>query len=90
VLGPVGAIDLSQDPHEVMSDLGMLRVFAGYSGWGPQQLEGELEVGAWLVVDAEPADLLCRQPDQLWRDVLRRQGGRTAWLAEFPPELSRN
>jgi putative transcriptional regulator len=29
-------------------------------------------------------------PDELWRDVLRRQPGRLAWLANAPDDLSMN
>ena len=61
-----------------------MRVFRGYAGWGPGQLEGEIEAGAWLVLDADPSDVFAAEPDDLWRSVLRRQGGRLAWLAERP------
>ena len=53
-----------------------LRVFRGYAGWGPGQLDGEIEAGAWLVLDSEPSDLFTDEPDELWRTVLRRQPGR--------------
>ena len=33
-----------------------LRVFAGYAGWGPGQVQAEIEEGAWYVLPAEPAD----------------------------------
>jgi putative transcriptional regulator len=61
-----------------------LRLFAGYSGWGPGQLEGELDADAWLTVDAFDGDVFGPRPASLWRDVLRRQGGATARLALFP------
>jgi putative transcriptional regulator len=65
-------------------------VFQGYSGWAPGQLDAELSVGAWMVLPAEPADVFGPSPETLWRDVLRRQGGRTAWLANAPDDLSAN
>ena len=67
-----------------------MRVFRGYAGWGPGQLEGEIMAGAWLVFDAEPDDVFATQPEQLWRTVLRRQGGRLGWLANAPDDLSAN
>ncbi len=67
-----------------------IRVFRGYAGWGPGQLESEIEASAWLVLDAEPGDVFSGLPDQLWRTVLRRQGGRLAWLANAPDDLSAN
>ena len=60
------------------------RIFAGYSGWGPSQLEGEIEAGGWFVVDAHPDDLLTADPAGLWRAVLRRQGGDLAVSANYP------
>ena len=62
-------------------------MFRGYSGWGPGQLEGEIEAGAWLVLDPDPNDLFTGEPDELWRSVLRRQPGRLAWLADAPDDL---
>ena len=50
------------------------RVFAGYSGWGPGQLERELAEPAWIVAPALPADVFAPDPDELWRTVLDRKG----------------
>ena len=78
-------------PGEVedAGDLGGLRsvrVFAGYAGWGPGQLESELAEGAWLVLEARGSDVFTTVPDALWRDVLRRQGGAYAVLALLPDD----
>ncbi|MCW2789382.1 MAG: hypothetical protein JWP56_1685, partial [Aeromicrobium sp.] len=67
-----------------------LRVFAGYAGWGADQLQDELEEGAWLVVDALDGDLVSPRPERLWRDVLRRQGGDVRFWATFPDDPSTN
>ncbi len=58
LIGRVGTVDLGRDPHDARADLEAVRIFAGYSGWGPSQLEGEIEAGGWFVVDAHPDDLL--------------------------------
>jgi putative transcriptional regulator len=84
LLGRVGTVDLGRTPTDVRGDLEVVRVFAGYSGWGPQQLDDELELGGWFVVDALPDDLLTPDPAGLWRAVLRRQGGDLAVSANYP------
>ncbi|HWL45853.1 MAG TPA: YqgE/AlgH family protein [Ilumatobacter sp.] len=90
VSGPIASADLTADPAFVAASVTAVRVFRGYSGWGPGQLESEIDAGAWLVLDAEPADVFDPEPDGLWRSVLRRQGGRLAWLADAPDDLSMN
>ena len=62
------------------------RVFAGYAGWAPGQLESELEEESWLVFGARPSDLFGADPEGLWADVLRRQGGAHAVLALLPAD----
>jgi putative transcriptional regulator len=90
VMGDLGTIDLHLEPGVISSDLVGIRFFAGYSGWGPGQLESELEQDAWMVVDAAVDDVFAPDPETMWRSVLRRQGGRLAMLANFPPHPSMN
>jgi putative transcriptional regulator len=66
------------------------RVFAGYSGWGPGQLESELDEPAWIVAPAEPEDVFAADPDELWRTVLQRKGGMYSLIATMPYDPSRN
>ena len=87
--GVIGTVDLTLDPVEI-GDVEAVRVFAGYAGWGPGQLEDEIDEGAWVVVDAEPGDAMAADPEDMWSRVLRRQGGTTAWLAACPPDPSMN
>jgi putative transcriptional regulator len=90
ILGHLGTFDLATGPDQVAAGIETVRVFSGYAGWGPGQLEAEIDEGAWLVVDGAPDDVLCADPEGLWRLVLRRQGGRTAWLANVPLDLRVN
>jgi putative transcriptional regulator len=46
----------------------------GYAGWAPGQLEAELAVGAWVVVEADEALLFDDQVDSKWRRALDRRG----------------
>lgn len=87
-LGDLGTVDLDADPSQF--DLVAARVFAGYSGWGPGQLDGELDQRAWIVVPADAGDAFHPSPASLWRAVLARQGGRLAWLAGFPDDVRVN
>jgi putative transcriptional regulator len=90
VVGDLGSVDLALDPALVAHSVVRLRIFRGYSGWGPQQLDDELNEGAWMVLTADQDDVFSPQPEGLWRDVLRRQGGRLAWVANAPDDLSAN
>ena len=47
-------------------------------------------MGSWMVLSAEATDVFGPDPENLWRQVLRRQGGRVAWLANAPDDLSAN
>jgi putative transcriptional regulator len=90
VLDDVGTLDLHGEPTELAGDVTGIRFFAGYSGWGPGQLESELADSAWLVVDAHPDDVFAADPDLMWRSVLRRQQGKVSMLANFPAHPSMN
>jgi putative transcriptional regulator len=90
VVGDLGSIDLALDPGLVAVGVQQLRVFRGYSGWGAQQLDGELAEGAWMVLPSETRDVFAERPEELWRAVIRRQGGRVAWVANAPDDLSLN
>lgn len=90
IVGEIASADLTADPMIVAASIHKVRVFRGYAGWGPGQLDGEIEGGAWLVLDAQTDDVFSSDPEGLWRHVLRRQPGRLAWLANVPDDLSAN
>jgi putative transcriptional regulator len=89
VLDSVGFLPAEVDPT-TLGELKRARVFAGYAGWGPGQLDGELEEGSWIVEPALPEDVFTSDPDALWSDVLRRKGGPFGVLALMPPDPSLN
>ncbi|MFG1805865.1 YqgE/AlgH family protein [Streptomyces sp. NPDC049040] len=90
VHGAIGLVDLEAPPELLAAELGSLRIFAGYSGWGPGQLERELVDGAWYVVESEPGDVSAPDPERLWRSVLRRQRNELAMVATYPDDPSLN
>jgi putative transcriptional regulator len=89
VLDSVGFLPSEVDPA-LLGELRRARVFAGYAGWGPGQLEGELDEGSWIVEQALAKDVFTDDPDGLWSAVLRRKGGPFSLLASMPPDPNRN
>jgi putative transcriptional regulator len=84
VVGALGVLD----PDNPEVDLRRARVYAGYAGWGPDQLEAELEEDAWIVDPVDPEDPF--HADDLWSVALRRKGGEYALLARMPVDPSLN
>jgi putative transcriptional regulator len=89
VLDSVGFLPAEVDP-DALGELRRARVYVGYAGWGPGQLDGELEEGSWIVEPALPDDVFTDDPEGLWSHVLRRKGGPFAMLAAMPPDPSQN
>jgi putative transcriptional regulator len=91
VAGDVYLVDLDADPDTLDHGVSGLRVFAGYAGWSPGQLAGEIAEGAWACVPGSPADVLSDlSGPELWRAVLARQTGRLAVLSTAPADPSAN
>jgi putative transcriptional regulator len=67
-----------------------LRVFAGYSGWAPGQLEDEMRRGAWLLHPATVEVAFGHDPEALWSSILRQKGWEHRLLADSPEDLNWN
>jgi len=80
IIGGLGFMDA--EPGELA--IKRLRLFAGYSGWGSGQLEDELAEDSWIVVEAAADDAFADDPDELWRAVLQRKGGRFSLMENMP------
>jgi len=48
------------------------RVFVGYAGWAPGQLESEILRGGWHVMPADARTIFERNPGDIWPDLIRR------------------
>ena len=66
------------------------RFFVGYSGWGPGQLDHEVDEGAWIVLDGDPEIAFAESDDAMWRTLLRQMGGEYALLSTFPDDPRMN
>jgi putative transcriptional regulator len=90
VSADLGTVDLGRAPTDLDVRVEQLRVFAGYAGWTAGQLDAEVAVDGWFVVDAEPGDPFAPEPARMWSAILRRQPGRLAVFANAPPHPSVN
>ncbi len=66
------------------------RGFVGHAGWGPGQLDSEVERGDWILEPARREDAFTEEPLDLWQTVLTRKGGSYALVARMPPDPSVN
>jgi putative transcriptional regulator len=86
VLDTIGFLPGDVEDETELGELRSVRVFAGYAGWAPGQLEEELEEQSWVVLTARESDVFTTAPEALWADVLRRNGGGLAVLALLPED----
>lgn len=88
VVGSIGM--LSEYRAGAAPGMRRTRVYAGYAGWGPGQLEAEMQEEAWIVEDALPEDVFCADPARLWSRVLARKGGSFKILSLLPEDPTNN
>ena len=89
VFGSVGFLTGDISP-EVQPSIVRARVFAGYAGWGPGQLEAEMAADSWITEPAREEDVFTDVPDLLWSRVLQRKGPEYARLSRMPYDPSMN
>ncbi len=69
------------------------KVFAGYAGWGPGQLDCEVEQGIWRVLPAAPAQIFSEDSD-LWEQLSRQASRLHLWsmfnVKHLPEDPLRN
>jgi putative transcriptional regulator len=81
---PQGSIPVTQDVYlsSSMEELERLiknaaknerfRIFAGYSGWAPSQLDFERTRGDWHVLKADAETIFAQNPSEIWQELIRR------------------
>ena len=84
------SVDDLVDLGESFSATRKLKLFAGYAGWSPGQLEDEMKRKAWLTHPASLELVFDTAPEQLWQEILRRKGWKYKLLAQSPEDLSLN
>ena len=90
VIESVGLMGDASEIDDLVDVTRRVRVFAGYAGWGPGQLDAELARDDWFVAPAGVDDIFDPDADELWRRVLERKGGHFALVARMPIDPSVN
>lgn len=90
VIDGLGFVAAGASEADLADSVRRARVFAGYAGWGPGQLDGELEEQAWITEPAAIDDAFAQDAEVLWSAVLSRKGREYALLATMPPDPSLN
>ncbi len=70
------------DTKQVQTD--EIRFYVGYSGWIPNQLNGEIEEKSWIIGENKIDFTFTSDVSSLWAMVLRSMGTKYAMLAHFP------
>jgi putative transcriptional regulator len=85
------SLDELVDIGESFSSEKKVKMFAGYAGWSPGQLETEMKRKAWLTFPASLELVFETPPEQLWPKILKSKGGwRNRLLSAMPEDLSSN
>jgi putative transcriptional regulator len=85
-LGNIGLVDVDGLPP----DLDALRVFAGYAGWSPSQLDAELADGSWWVLPVDRGLVFATETAGMWEQVVATAPGTIPFHVTFPHDLSTN
>lgn len=65
-LGDAECVSRISDAEDEDRDRYQFRVFSGYSGWGPDQLEREMAEGSWAVVRSNGEAIFETPVEELW------------------------
>ncbi len=64
------------------------RLFAGYAGWAPSQLDFERTRGDWHVIKADAESVFSQNPSELWPELIRRVTVKWVLLEQLPQKLN--
>jgi len=83
-------LDALMETGESFSPTRKIKMFTGYAGWSPGQLEDEMKRNAWLAHPASIELVFDTSPDQLWQAILSQKGWKYKLLSQMPEDLSLN
>ncbi|HEU4658654.1 MAG TPA: YqgE/AlgH family protein [Capillimicrobium sp.] len=90
VAGDLGLVTDGSSLDDLVDRTRRVRAFIGHSGWGPGQLEAEVERDDWIVAPLRAADPFDHDAESMWSRALQAMGGRYALVARMPEDPSVN
>ena len=84
------SLDSLLELGESFSPARQVKIFAGYAGWSPGQLDDEMRRESWLTYEATSDLVFNFPPEKLWRNIMRQKGGKYRLMSEAPEDLSWN
>jgi putative transcriptional regulator len=84
------SLDTLVELAEGFSPTKKTKVFAGYAGWSPGQLDDEMKRDTWMTHPASIELVFHPEPEQVWKTILRTKGIQYRLVADGPEDLSWN
>jgi putative transcriptional regulator len=84
------SLDTLLEITESFSPTKQTKVFAGYAGWSPGQLDDEMKRDTWMTHPASLDLVFHARPEEIWKLILRDKGFKYRLVAEAPEDLSWN
>lgn len=80
------SLDVLRELSRGAEDARRFRAYVGYAGWGPRQLDDEIQRGDWSVTAGEPGSVFAKDPKSVWSELTERTSGQwvraeDAWRA---------
>jgi putative transcriptional regulator len=78
IIDSVYLVSYEEALEESPSDMSRLRLFIGYAGWAPGQLDSEMARGSWRVLPASSELVFDAEPRTLWSRLIPAHEQRAA------------
>lgn len=80
-----GSFDVLQEQSsDGTLNTGDIRLFVGYAGWSPGQLEKEINEGSWLITDVSQHVVFDTPPADVWKAAILSLGKEYSHLVNMP------
>jgi putative transcriptional regulator len=78
IVGSIYLAPFNDELIDALDDASSVRLFIGYSGWAPGQLDHELAMGSWHVLPASDDVVFASEPALIWKQLAPQEDLRTS------------